>query len=192
MNLEPPWKSETVRRLFNSTTVHLLALAALAAYCVATSWRRWPDPLTDFGNELYRPWRISQGAVLYRDMDSFYGPLSQYINATIFALFGSGMMHLVWANLIVLGAILMTLYCLLHRAWGGCAALLASTLFLNVFGFSDSNYNYVAPYSHETTHGLLILLLLLAALERWLMNPGILWSFCPAFFWVSPLCSRLN
>ena len=166
MNLERPWKNETMRRRLNSTPVHMLALAALTTYCVAISWRRWPDPLTDFGNELYRPWRIAQGAVLYRDMDSFYGPLSQHINAMIFALFGPGMMHLVWANLVVLGGILATLYCLLRRAWGGCAALLASALFVTVFGFPDSNYNYVAPYSHETTHGLLVLLLLLLGIIR--------------------------
>ncbi|HXI83936.1 MAG TPA: glycosyltransferase family 39 protein [Verrucomicrobiae bacterium] len=177
MNLAQLWKNEAVRQRLNSTTVHLLALAALTAYCVATSWRRWPQPLTDFGNDLYRPWRIAHGAVLYRDLDSFYGPLSQYINATIFALFGPGMMHLVWANLVVLGVILATLYRLLRQAWGGGTALLASALFVTVFGFSQSNYTYVAPYSQETTHGMLALLLLLVALDRWLVNPSRLWSF---------------
>ena len=45
------------------------------------SWRKWPDPLIDFGRELYLPWRLANGAVLYRDVDDFYGPLSQYLNA---------------------------------------------------------------------------------------------------------------
>jgi hypothetical protein len=177
MNLERLWKNETVRRRLNSTPVHLFLLAAVAAYCVAISWRRWPDPLIDCGNDLYRAWRIAQGAVLYRDVGSNYGPLSQYINATIFTLFGAGMMHLAWANLFVFGAIVATLYCLLRRAWGGVAALAASALFVAVFGFEQSSYNYIAPYSQETTHGLLALLLLLAALDRWLANPSRLWSF---------------
>jgi hypothetical protein len=177
MNLEQSWKNEAMRRRLNSTPVHLLALAALTAYCVAISWRRWPDPIIDSGNDLYRAWRIAHGAVLYRDVGNHFGPLSQYSNATIFALFGPGMMHLAWANLVVLGSILATLYCLLRRAWGGCAALLATALFVAVFGFEQSSYNYIAPYTQETTHGLLTLLLLLAVLERWLVNPSHLWSF---------------
>ena len=40
------------------------------------SWRRWPDPLVDFGRELYVPWRINAGQVLYRDLASLFGPLS--------------------------------------------------------------------------------------------------------------------
>ena len=177
MNRERLWKNEAVRRRLNSAPVHLLALATVTAYCVAISWRRWPDPLIDCGNDLYRAWRIAHGAVLYRDVGSNYGPLSQYINATIFALFGPGMMHLAWANLFVFGAIVATLYYLLRRAWGGPAALLASALFVTVFGFEQSSYNYIASYSQETTHGLLVLLLLLAVLDRWLANPSRLWSF---------------
>jgi hypothetical protein len=145
------------------------------------SWRRWPDPVIDFGSDLYRVWRISQGAVLYRDVDIFYGPLSQYINATIFSLFGAGMMHLVWANLAIFGAIVVTLYCLLRRAWGAGAALFASAVFVLVFGFSHlvgiSNYTYAAPYSHECTHGLLVLLLLVGVLARWLESPTRLREF---------------
>ncbi len=169
----PPW--------WRSTPFHLFALAALATYYLAISWRRWPDPLIDFGNDLYRAWRIAQGAVLYRDADSFYGPLSQHINATIFALFGPGIMHLVWVNLAIFAAILVTLYCLLRRAWGPLAGLVASAVFVSVFGFSqfvgDSGYTYAAPYTHEATHGVLVLLLLLAVLGRWLENPNRLDAF---------------
>lgn len=182
MNLEQLWKKEAVRRRLNSTPLHLLALAAVAAYCVAISWRRWPDPIIDSGNDLYRAWRIAHGAVLYRDVGSHFGPLSQYSNAAIFALFGPGIMHLAWANLVVLGVILATLYCLLRRAWGGGAALLATALFVTVFGFEQSSYNYIAPYTQETTHGLLTLLLLLAVLNQWLVNPGCLWSFFAGVF----------
>ncbi len=177
MNLERLWKNETVRRRLSSMPVHLLALATVTTYCVAISWRRWPDPLIDCGCELYRAWRIAQGDVLYRDMSCSYGPLSQYVNATIFTLFGAGLMHLAWANLLVFGVIVATLYCLLRRAWGGGAALAASALFVAVFGFEQSSYNYITPYSQESTHGLLVLLLLVAALERWRIHSNRFWSF---------------
>jgi hypothetical protein len=53
------------------------------------SWRKWPDLLVDFGEQLYLPWRISEGSVLYRDvMYLTGGPLSQYYHAALFKVFG--------------------------------------------------------------------------------------------------------
>src|SRR5690349_6281888 len=75
---------------FRAELLGLLALAGLTGYFLWTSWFKWPDPLIDFGRELYLPWRIIHGAVLYRDVDDYYGPLSQYWNAGLFAVFGPG------------------------------------------------------------------------------------------------------
>jgi hypothetical protein len=46
---------------------------------------------------------VPTGAVLYRDVDDFYGPLSQYFNAGLFALFGPGLMVLVALSLLGFG-----------------------------------------------------------------------------------------
>jgi hypothetical protein len=150
----------------------LAALGALTVLLVATSWRRWPDPLIDFGRELYVPWRLAQGAVLYRDADCLYGPLSPYLNAALFKCFGTGLTVIVVANLAVFAAILAVTYRLCRRAWGAVAAALAGIAFVAVFGFSQyvkvANYNYATPYAHQTTHGMLVCLLLVAALVRWL------------------------
>lgn len=172
-------------RFLSSIPCHLLALACVASYYVATSWRRWNDPLINFSRELYLAWRIAGGAVLFRDVDDYYGPLSQYVNGGLFALFGPGLMRLVVANLLVFAAIVTTLYLLLRRAWGAGAALVASTVFVAVFGFSHfsdaNNYNYATPYAHETTHGMLVLLLLVAVLMRWLAGPANQWSLLAGF-----------
>jgi len=81
-------------------------------------------------------------------------------------------MVLVAANLAVFAAILAVIYRLCRRAWGAVAAALAGIAFVAVFGFSQyvkvANYNYVTPYAHQTTHGMLVCLLLLAGLVRWL------------------------
>ena len=149
------------------------ALVGLTLLFLGVSWRKWPDPVVDFGKELYTSWRLTQGAVLYRDAGDFYGPLSKYLNAGLFALFGPGMMILVAANLVVFAGIVTTLYLLFRRAWGVGAALLSSSLFISVFGFSQlvgvGNYNYATPYSHEATHGLLVCLALV--LSRWMEKP---------------------
>src|SRR5580658_2104013 len=89
-----------------------VGLAGLAVLMLAGSWRRWPDPQIDFGVELYLPWRLANGAVLYRDADILYGPLSQYLNAALFRLFGPGFMVLVAANLLVFAAIVSACYLL--------------------------------------------------------------------------------
>lgn len=156
--------------------LHLALLAGVAAAYLALSWRKWADPVVDFGRELYIPWQLAQGAVLYRDVEDFYGPLSQYLNAGLFRVFGPGIMTLVAANLAVFAAIVVVLYFLLRRAWGAGAALAASAGFIAVFGFSRyvyvGNFNYATPYAHEATHGMLVLVLLAAALARWLERPG--------------------
>ena len=39
-------------------------------------WGRAPDPIIDFGREIYMPWRITEGQQLYRDFTYFNGPFS--------------------------------------------------------------------------------------------------------------------
>ena len=167
----------TARKVRPAEWLGLAALAALAIAMVAASWRKWPDPLIDFGRELYVPWRLSHGALLYRDVEDIYGPLSQYLNAGLFAAFGPGLMVLVAANLAVFAAILGSIYVLFRRAWGPGAALVAGAVFTAVFGFSQflgvGNYNYATPYSHEATHGMLVCLLLAIVLVRWVEDPTV-------------------
>ena len=168
----PPATASAPSRVSGWEWVGLLTLAGLAAWFLAVSWRKWPDPLIDFGRELYLPWRLANGAVLYRDVDDFYGPLSQYLNAGLFRLFGPSLMVLVMTNLAVYAAILALTYRLFRRAWGAGAAWVATAIFIAVFSFSQSvgigNYNFATPYAHEVTHGLLVCLLLVSLLPAWI------------------------
>jgi hypothetical protein len=43
----------------------------------------------DFGAQLYVPWRLAEGDVLYRDIHQHLGPLSSYLNALLFAVFSA-------------------------------------------------------------------------------------------------------
>jgi hypothetical protein len=157
-----------------------LAIAVLLALCVRflwESWRRWPDPIVDFGVQLYTAWRLSNGAVLFRDVEQFYGPLSHYLNAGLFRVFGPGLMTLVVANLVVFALIVTLLYALLRSAWGCVGAFAGCAVFVAVFGFAQhvdcGNYNYATPYTHETTHGMLVCLALAVVLLRWIRKPNV-------------------
>ena len=137
----------------------LAVVAAAFAIAAALTWGKWPDPIVDYGTQLYMPWRISHGAVLYRDL--FYiggGPFSQYFNALLFKIFGASILTLVIANLIFVAAILALIY---HRFLAAANAFVAMTICLGivlVFTFNEytltGNYNYITPYAHEALHGL--------------------------------------
>jgi uncharacterized membrane protein YagU involved in acid resistance len=154
----------------------LAGLGVIAALLVAWSWRKWTDPLVDFGRELYLPWRLSQGAVLYRDVQHLYGPLSAYFNALVFRLAGVGLGRLVIANLVIYAGILALLFYLLRQGWGRLAAGAGGVFFVVVFSFAHlvgfGNFNFVTPYAHEMTHGLLVLLALAAVGRSWCLRPA--------------------
>ena len=154
-----------------------LSLAGLFAMLAVWSWGRWTDVHIDFGNELYIAWRLAEGDVLYRDIAYRHGPLSCYVNAGLFAAFGVSLRTLVLANLAVLAAITALAHRLLARSAGCVAATAACAFFLIVCGFSQyaaiANFNYVTPYQHAQTHGLLLGLGMVTALDATTRASGL-------------------
>ncbi len=163
-----------------------LAIGGAAAWMLAVSWGRWPDGQVDFGRELYLPWRLSQGDVLYRDVVSSFGPLSPYLNASWFELFGVGLFTLVWCNLALLFVLLLVLRALLRAVGSPLSATAALLVFVLLFAFSQyletGNYNYVTPYSHELVHGTLLALLALGSLGRFFVRPRWTWLGASGLF----------
>ncbi|MFQ5417600.1 MAG: glycosyltransferase family 39 protein, partial [Myxococcota bacterium] len=146
------------------------ALAVLFVALTVWSWRRWGDIAIDYGQQLYVAWQILEGKDLYRDIAWPYGPLSSYVNALLFRLFGVSYTTLVLCNLALLAVVCALVYRLLDRLCDRLAATLAVLALLTVFGFAHfvilGNYNFIAPYTHEATHGTLICLVLLACVVR--------------------------
>jgi len=150
----------------------LIALAGMAM--LNLGWLRFVDPVVDFGREAYVPLRLSQGAVLYRDVAYFNGPLSPYLNGGLFALFGSSLRTLFLANgfLLVLltREIYRTICFLADRLTATCSCI----FFVTVFGFGEiigaGNYNYIGPYSHEMTHGIFLSFAAFSRLRSYVRN----------------------
>ena len=170
--------------------VGLAVVAPAFVFAAAVSWRRWPDLIVDFGGQLYIPWRLANGAVLYRDIFYFAGgPLSQYFNALLFKIFGASFLTLIVANLTLVAAALILIY---RRFVAATDVVTGTTICLGivlVFAFGQyttiGNYNYIAPYSHEVLHGLLLSILAVALLAGWLEKE----KFCFAF--AAGYCSGL-
>jgi hypothetical protein len=151
-------------------------LALLAVWFLHESWRKWPDPVIDSGPQWYAIWRVSLGAAPCHDFTWYYGPLSLLFNGLLFKCFGPGMMVLAAANLAVYAAIVSLAWLAFRMAWGGLAAFAALAVFISVFSFSMlnavGNYNYALPYSNETTHGMLLMLVTAFVMVRWSGKPS--------------------
>ena len=147
----------------------LIASAGLAM--LLWTWRAWPDVLVDFGRELYVPWRLSEGQVLYRDLAYLNGPLSPYWNSLWFRVAGASFLTLVCANLVMLAVLASLLYAILSRIGGRLAATIAGLVFFPLFAFGElgpkANYTFVAPYSHDLTHGVVLSLVGIFCVQRY-------------------------
>lgn len=151
----------------------LAAVGIVFVLCAAFTWRRWPDLVVDFGAQLYMPWRLAEGAVLYRDL--FYlagGPLSQYFHALLFKIFGVSFLAVIISNLMIAAAMLAVIYTQFSRSFGPLTGTAVAAAVTIVFGFAQytgiGNNNFAAPYSHELTHGLALAVFGVALLARWL------------------------
>jgi hypothetical protein len=157
-----------------------LAAIGLAGLAMLTwTWRASPDPLIDFGRELYVPWRLAAGDVLYRDVAYLNGPLAPYWNSLWFRLLGPSLMALVTSNLLVLSALTSLLYVSLRDIGTRVGATVACLVFLALFAFGQflaiSNYNFVDPYSHDLTHGVLLSVVALFCVRQYQCQRRPMW-----------------
>jgi hypothetical protein len=150
--------------------VSALLLTAVLLAMLGMTWLTWPDPVVDFGRELYVPWQITDGAVLYRDIAYHNGPLSPYVNAAWMAFAGVRLHSVLVLNFFVVIGTLVLLVRLLGEIAGSVAATLGGVTFLVLSAFGRflriGNYNWMAPYSHEITHGIGLALLSLFFIDR--------------------------
>jgi hypothetical protein len=156
----------------------VLAGALLAG--LVWSWGTWPDVIVDGGRELFVPWRIVEGDMLYRDLRTFNGPLSPYAQAAWMSVFGVSLRALAMQNFLIIIAVLALLHRLLTRLASARAALLACLTFIAVFAYAQLEYigcaNWMLPYSHEVTHGVALSLAMVWCGIKRLEGGGWKWS----------------
>lgn len=165
----------SARQLSGPTAVAVTTVAMLLL-----TWQCWTDPLIDYGTHLYVPWRLSIGQVLYRDVELFNGPVSSYVDAGVFRLLGVGIRSLEIANGLVLIGAMTLCYRLALRTAGVRSAVAGGLTIATVFAFGQGvgigNYNWMTPYAHELTHGVLLGLFALACCERRRRTGRLIWA----------------
>lgn len=137
----------------------------------AASFRKWPDPLLDFGLEVEAARQIALGKAFSRDVALLHGPLPFEVNALLFRLFGPSLAITFAANLLVLAGTTALAWRLLARAADRFAATAAGLFFLLVLAFGQytpgGNYNWVSPYTAGSTWGLFLGLLMVDMLVQY-------------------------
>jgi len=133
--------------------IGVLALSLAGIGMAWLSWLKWCDPIIDFGRELYIPWLLSQGKVLYKDVNMFfYGPLSYYVNALLFKLFGIHINTIIGFNLLLILIIAFLIYRIIDFVSNSTCAFFSALSFIILFAFpryfAICNDNFVTPYAH--------------------------------------------
>ncbi len=173
-------------RIFRHQWIGPLLLLVAFLGLTAWSWRRWADLTIDFGRELYIPWQLTAGQVLYRDLAYFNGPLSPYLNALWFRLFGVSFTTLIIANLIIILVMTWLMFRIIKELSDELTAVVAGLVFLCAFAFAHyeclGDYNYVCPYSHDLTHGLALILAVLWVIVRGRAGSHRVMAFLAGFF----------
>ena len=155
---------------------HIPVLVAAGLFMTSISWLKWPDLVVDFGAQIYIPWRLSEGQVLYKDIVYIYGPLSSYTHALLFKIFGPGMDVLVGFNLLVVTGLTAILYSLFSKLAHPLTGFLCAFAFLMLFAFGQyqggGNYNFICAYVYSLPHGVALSFLALFFFFKFLENPG--------------------
>jgi hypothetical protein len=88
----------------------------------------------------------------------FYGPLSYYLNASLFTVFGTHINTIIGFNLVLIVIIGCLIYKLTKTASNAICAFVSVLCFVLLFAFPRYfpilNDNFVTPYSHAATHGI--------------------------------------
>src|SRR5689334_3175158 len=138
-------------------------IAASFAFGLAVSWQRWGNPLVDCGREMNQPLRLAGGEMLYSDVRHIYGPLSPYLNALLFRLFGASLNVLYADGIITALLILGLVYWLARQLMNPLAAAATTLSVMWLCAFKQAG-NYILPYSYGALHGSALGLMTLALL----------------------------
>lgn len=165
--------SRSAREINPSEAIGVIVIGLAGVSMAVISWQKWGDPIRDFGHELYIPWVLSHGKHLYKDIYSlFYGPLAYYLNGFLFKLFGTSINVVVNFNLLLIAAASALIYGIARYTANPLCAFFSAFAFLALFAFPRhqiwGNFNFVAPYAHAATHGMVFSFLALVLLIQYL------------------------
>src|SRR5205085_948746 len=116
-----------------------------------------------------QPLRLAGGEMLYSDVRHIYGPLSPYLDAALYRLFGASLNVLYADGIITAMLILALVYWLARQLMSPLAAAAATLSVMWLCAFKQAG-NYILPYSYGALHGSALGLVTLALLVKTLRS----------------------
>lgn len=120
------------------------------------------NPVIDAGREVYIPFRIFNGEVLYKDIFNIYGPLAYQINAFAYFILKPEIFSLGIFGSISAFTTILTIYFILKEIFSDFdkKRLVGMCLLPFIVGIlSFGTFNYTLPYAFSMTYGLTFCLL---------------------------------
>jgi len=180
---EIPWDS--------TTYLALASLILLWAVRMYTTYGTWGNLSIDSGREMYVPAVLAQGKMLYRDVFYIYGPLSPYVNAALFRVFGIRLEVLYWAgSLAALGSAIF-LFLVGKRFSSRLFGWTAGAVVL-LQAFHAWHFSFPLPYSFASVYGCLIACLFLWCAVQAPFSKNPLWIFAAASCAALALLSKIE
>lgn len=140
----------------------LLVIASILVYLLMATWNKCGDLIIDTSRELWVPFQILNGKVLYNDLYYFHGPLPAYSIALLFKLFGANLNVLIGCGVVITLLMCFCLYKVSRIFLPETAAVVVVANFCFVFAFGVNIYvsiaNYILPYSFASTFCILFII----------------------------------
>ncbi|MEW5820682.1 MAG: hypothetical protein AB1782_10865, partial [Cyanobacteriota bacterium] len=151
----------------------LLIIAILFSLMLYISWLKWLHPIIDCGREVYIPWLITKGDILYKDIAFYYGPFAVYFIALLFKLFGASLTISYITGILVNIILCGTIYFLARQLLSPLESALMIAIYFQIGPFAPNLGSYegfIFPYSFATLFATLFILLQIALIIGYLKH----------------------
>ena len=129
-------------------------LVALFTAIAALTWARWGNVRVDSGVAVETAARLADGAVLYRDVCSAYGPVGVYAIAGLFRLFGTHLNVVYAAGLALLAAESSLIWFVSTRFLPRFSCAVGLAAFWVLLAFESDLFNWILPNTFASTFGM--------------------------------------
>ena len=138
--------------------------------------------LIDVGREVYVPWQMLKGQVLYKDIFNVYGPLGYQINTLAYALLGVKLNTLFVVGFLSSLIICFSSFFIAKLFTDRKTSLCITGLTLFVCVYAKGFFNFIFTYSYNAVFALLGFLLSLYFALRFFKDKKSTYLFCSFFF----------
>lgn len=154
MKVEEVWVNK-IRHFFISNYSEILSVFSLFiifSFLVFKFWHNCGLIIIDCGREASFPEQILKGKILYKDIFNIFGPLSYFINAGLYKVFGINLNVLRMAGTINALIIIFLLYSI-TRLFTSRSISWVVSVFIIITCFIRC-FNFIFPYTYAATYAL--------------------------------------